>query len=75
MRIQIYYYLMTLFYGKGKTFYSCGDDKLIKQWTLEPNSLNLEDLTPINTIVSPNSLTGIDHHWVDSQFATSGDVV
>jgi len=59
----------------GKTFYSCGDDKLIKQWALEPNSLNLEDLTPINTIVSPNSLTGIDHHWVDSQFATSGDVV
>eukprot|EP01036_Dinobryon_divergens_P023440 gene23440-31786_t len=59
----------------GKTFFSCGDDKMIKQWALEPESVSVEDLTPLNTIVASHALTSIDHHWVDAQFATSGDSV
>lgn len=59
----------------GKTFFSCGDDKMIKQWALEPENISPEDLTPLNTIVASHALTSIDHHWVDGQFATSGDSV
>lgn len=59
----------------GKTFFSCGDDKLIKQWALEPESVSLDDLSPLNTITASHSLTSIDHHWTDGQFATSGDAV
>ena len=35
----------------------------------------MTDVQPIRTIVVPHSLTAIDHHWIDSQFATSGAVV
>ena len=48
---------------------------MIKQWALEPESVSVEDLTPLNTIVASHALTSIDHHWVDAQFATSGDSV
>ncbi len=61
--------------AQGSTFFSCGDDKLIKQWALQPNSAASETVEPLNTIISQTTLTGIDHHWVDSQFATSGDAV
>lgn len=59
----------------GSTFFSCGDDRLIKQWQLQPDSLASSDIEPINTITSPHSLMSIDHHWVDSQFATAGEAV
>lgn len=66
--------------AQGKTFFSCGDDKLIKQWALQPettatSSSALNDIQPIRTIVVPQTLTSIDHHWVDNQFATSGEAV
>jgi WD repeat and SOF domain-containing protein 1 len=57
----------------GNAFYSCGDDKLIKLWSLQQD--NLEDIRPVSTFIAPHSLTSIDHHWVDQQFATSGDSV
>ena len=60
--------------AQGNTFFSCGDDKLIKQWALQPNNLETE-IEALNTIQAPGTLTGIDHHWVDAQFATSGDSV
>eukprot|EP00607_Mallomonas_marina_P010218 CAMPEP_0182421404 /NCGR_PEP_ID=MMETSP1167-20130531/6782_1 /TAXON_ID=2988 /ORGANISM="Mallomonas Sp, Strain CCMP3275" /LENGTH=329 /DNA_ID=CAMNT_0024598511 /DNA_START=86 /DNA_END=1072 /DNA_ORIENTATION=+ len=59
--------------SKGNTFYSCGEDKMIKQWALEPPK-NME-IEPINSIIAPHALTSIDHHWNDNQFATSGDAV
>ena len=58
----------------GSTFYSCGDDKMIKQWALEPQG-NSGDVKPINSFLSPDSLTSIDHHWSDKQFATSGEAI
>jgi WD repeat and SOF domain-containing protein 1 len=57
----------------GFTFYSCGDDKIIKHWSLQPN--DIENIEPIALWNSPGALTAIDHHWVDSQFATSGDAL
>lgn len=59
----------------GNTFYTCGDDKTVKQWALQPSLLNKNDtnIKPINTYISSDSLTSIDHHWVDKQFATCGE--
>ena len=63
----------------GNTFYTCGDDRIIKQWALQPtttlSSDDDEDIKPLKTFISEHSLTGIDHHWVDRQFATSGDAI
>jgi DDB1- and CUL4-associated factor 13 len=58
----------------GSTFYTCGDDKMIKQWALEPQGKGTE-VKPINSFLSPHSLTSIDHHWADKQFATSGEAI
>lgn len=55
----------------GATFFSCGDDKAIKQWALEP--LDSDSIKPLNSFLAPHTLTAVDHHWVDQQFATSGD--
>lgn len=57
----------------GDTFFTCGDDKLIKRWSLTPQFS--ENYQPLSTFIAPHSLTGIDHHWVDPQFATSGEAV
>ena len=63
----------------GNTFYTCGDDRMIKQWALQPTTtLSLDDNTeikPLKTYMSEHTLTGIDHHWVDRQFASSGDAI
>eukprot|EP01041_Mallomonas_annulata_P007717 gene7717-15791_t len=58
--------------AQGNTFYSCGDDKLIKQWAIEPKGTSIE---PLNSIIAPHALMSIDHHWIDNQFATCGDAV
>ena len=58
----------------GTTFFSCGDDKVIKQWALQPQDVQ-DGISPINSYLSPHSLTSIDHHWVDQQFATSGETI
>jgi WD repeat and SOF domain-containing protein 1 len=80
---------------EGNSFFSCGDDKLIKQWNLLPNSSSsssssssasisegateslspASEIEPLRTIRTKESLKGIDHHWVDKQFATCGDTV
>jgi DDB1- and CUL4-associated factor 13 len=59
----------------GSSFFSCGDDKLIKHWRLHPEVGSTDVVMPINTIQVSQTLTGIDHHWSDHQFATSGEVV
>ena len=59
----------------GNSFYTCGDDKMIKQWALLTDSNNSEDIEPIKTILAPHSMKSIDHHWVDKQFATCGETV
>mmetsp|Transcript_16779 Transcript_16779/g.25214 ORF Transcript_16779/g.25214 Transcript_16779/m.25214 type:complete len:449 (+) Transcript_16779:119-1465(+) len=61
----------------GNTFYTCGDDKLVKQWALAQSSSVIEssEIEPLNVFTAEHSLTGVDHHWVDSQFATSGETV
>ena len=58
---------------EGNTFYTCGNDRMIKQWKLE--SSNHEKINAINTYTAPSALTSIDHHWKDKQFASAGDSV
>lgn len=57
----------------GNAFYTCGDDKMVKLWSL--NAQNASDIAPITSYVANHALTGIDHHWVDKQFCTSGESV
>lgn len=64
----------------GNSFYTCGDDRMIKQWSLLANSsssssssMNDDVIEPIKTIMAPHPLKAIDHHWVDKQYATVGE--
>ncbi|CAM9249947.1 unnamed protein product [Ectocarpus fasciculatus] len=59
--------------ASGNAFYTCGDDKTIKLWNLSAEDTS--DVTPAASYVGAHSLTGIDHHWVDNQFCTSGEAV
>jgi len=61
------------FSNEGNSFYTVGDDKLIKQWAAE--ATDGSDLkTPINTIVTKTMLTGITHHKTKPYLATCGEV-
>ena len=68
----------------GNSFYTCGDDRMIKQWSLlaqqsssssssSYSSSSETNIEPIKTILAPHALKAIDHHWVDQQYATVGE--
>jgi DDB1- and CUL4-associated factor 13 len=59
----------------GNTFYTCGDDKVVKQWALTQSVSKDETIEPLNVYNTDQPLNAIDHHWVDSQFATAGESV
>ncbi|KAK3735678.1 hypothetical protein QZH41_011999, partial [Actinostola sp. cb2023] len=56
---------------KADSFYSVGDDKVVKHWSME-QALNSTNTEPVNTIIAKTMLTGIDHSWKDATFATCG---
>lgn len=58
-------------------FFSVGDDKVIKQWSMEQSfDISLESSqTPLNTIIGKNLYHGIDHNWNSDDFATCGEQV
>lgn len=61
----------------GNTFVTVGDDKVIKQWSMD-QCLDLSLATapdPLNTIIGKNIYHGIDHHQRDTMFATCGEQV
>ncbi|GFS84587.1 DDB1- and CUL4-associated factor 13 [Nephila pilipes] len=57
--------------GNEESILSVGDDKIIKQWSLEEPVLS----EPIHSIVTKFVLTGISHHRKKSIFATCGEKV
>jgi WD repeat and SOF domain-containing protein 1 len=59
--------------ASGDFFYSCGDDKTVKRWSLQPSSC--DSVAALSTYLAPHPLRTIDHHWIDNQFATGGEVV
>ncbi|CAH3188898.1 unnamed protein product, partial [Porites lobata] len=60
----------------GDTFISIGDDKVIKQWSMEQSlSASASSPDPVNTIIGKNLYHGIDHHWRSAVFATCGEQV
>ncbi|CAL8247986.1 unnamed protein product [Lota lota] len=58
----------------GTSFFSIGDDKTIKQWSMEAPGYGVEE-EPINTILGKTVFTGLDHHQKDGTFATCGQYV
>eukprot|EP00842_Homolaphlyctis_polyrhiza_P005230 jgi/Hompol1/5708/HPOL_004642-RA len=49
-------------------FFSVGEDKVVKMW-------DKNEKEPINTYISKNAFTGIDHHRSNKMFATSSSVI
>ena len=73
---------------KDKFLFTCGDDKLVKQWAVKDFEqrtdenedgkdilFDEEQIEPLKTFHSASLLTSIDHHWKQSLFATSGETV
>ncbi|XP_053571241.1 DDB1- and CUL4-associated factor 13 [Bombina bombina] len=58
----------------GTSFFTVGDDKTVKQWTMESPAYGVKE-EPIHTILSKSVITGIDHHWKNAVFATCGQQV
>ena len=56
--------------AEGNTFFTCGDDKLIKRWPVEVSTDMQTQPDALSTYLAPHVLTSIDHHWTDSIFAT-----
>lgn len=54
----------------GRSFFSVGNDKTIKHWSLDETGTSEAD--PINTILGKTIFTSIDHHWSQNIFATCG---
>uniref|UniRef100_A0A7S3XVY0 Sof1-like protein domain-containing protein n=1 Tax=Heterosigma akashiwo TaxID=2829 RepID=A0A7S3XVY0_HETAK len=56
----------------GRTFYSCGDDAVVKQWSVEVAHNLQEQPEPLRTYVGKSVFHSIDHHWRDPKFVTTG---
>lgn len=54
----------------GRYFFSVGNDKTIKQWSLSDCGQIEEE--PQSTILGKTIFTSIDHHWSQNMFATCG---
>ncbi|ELU03992.1 hypothetical protein CAPTEDRAFT_174096 [Capitella teleta] len=62
------------FNPSGEYFFTCGSDKVIKQWSMDGPGAGEEE-EPMNTILSKNVFHSIDHHWQNNTFATCSDTV
>ncbi|XP_073703717.1 DDB1- and CUL4-associated factor 13 [Garra rufa] len=58
----------------GTSFFTVGDDKTIKQWSMEAPGYGVRE-EPINMILGKGVFTGIDHNWKEATFATCGQTV
>ncbi|GAB9465913.1 Glycoside hydrolase [Globisporangium polare] len=59
----------------GKTFFSCSEDKTVKQWSLHIKDDEDEVPTALSTFASKEPFLGIDHHWTKNLFATCSSKV
>ncbi|KAG2788447.1 DDB1- and CUL4-associated factor 13 [Phytophthora cactorum] len=59
----------------GNTFYSCSEDKTVKQWALRVKEEDEDVPTALATFTSKEPFLGIDHHWSQNMFATCGSKV
>nr|XP_027231987.1 DDB1- and CUL4-associated factor 13-like [Penaeus vannamei] len=57
----------------GGSFFTVGNDKTIKRWSLE-KTLENSDL-PVDTWMSETVITGISHHRYNNEFITCGERV
>eukprot|EP00128_Syssomonas_multiformis_P011557 Colp12_sorted_trinity150504_noHs@6414 len=66
----------------GDYFITVGEDKTVKQWKLfvdheieDDGEVNVEKDEPITTYLGKAVYTGVDHHWKNHIYATSGAMV
>eukprot|EP01107_Rhizomastix_libera_P013869 TRINITY_DN4068_c0_g2_i3.p1 TRINITY_DN4068_c0_g2~~TRINITY_DN4068_c0_g2_i3.p1 ORF type:complete len:234 (+),score=39.64 TRINITY_DN4068_c0_g2_i3:240-941(+) len=63
------------FSNDGGFFFSAGDDKVVKQWSLDYDHLSEDEESsnvPFSTFFGQNAFCGIDHHKTKQMFATVG---
>lgn len=63
------------FHHDSQSFYSVGDDRIIKQWSLSDSDWGEFASDAMNTVIAKTMLTGITHHQNESTFATCGERV
>uniref|UniRef100_K3WUS7 Sof1-like protein domain-containing protein n=1 Tax=Globisporangium ultimum (strain ATCC 200006 / CBS 805.95 / DAOM BR144) TaxID=431595 RepID=K3WUS7_GLOUD len=59
----------------GQTFFSCSEDKTVKQWALQIKDEDDDVPTALSTFQSKEPFLGIDHHWSNNMFATCSSKV
>ena len=64
-----------VFDQEGQHFYSSGEDGLVHRWSI--HAVEMDDnkplYGPLDTWRTSGSFQSLDHHWMDSQFATASD--
>ena len=59
----------------GTSFFTVGEDKIIKQWQYPWEDVGESGLEPVSTILGKTVFQGIDHQWNSEVFATCGEKV
>jgi len=64
-----------VFDALGEKFYSCSDDGYVRCWSMHPQESSDGSTThdPIASWRTSGTFKSLDHHWIDSQFATASD--
>eukprot|EP00811_Abedinium_folium_P034668 NODE_7530_length_1570_cov_7.487872.p1 GENE.NODE_7530_length_1570_cov_7.487872~~NODE_7530_length_1570_cov_7.487872.p1 ORF type:complete len:445 (+),score=123.89 NODE_7530_length_1570_cov_7.487872:173-1507(+) len=59
---------------RGDRVFSCGDDRTVKVWDLQPEARTLSE-QPSLVFQTVSILNSVDHHRTRNQFVTAGDTV
>ena len=63
------------FDNTGKNCYTCGDDKIIREWNFMEKSVGNVSVSEKRSIICDDTLSSIDHNRKKPVFATGGPVV
>ncbi|CAN0307198.1 unnamed protein product [Discosporangium mesarthrocarpum] len=59
----------------GRSFFSAGDDGMVKVWNLAVAEDMEEEVEPMGSWMGKGGFKSLDHHWAEAKFATAGDSV
>eukprot|EP01156_Anaeramoeba_ignava_P004050 Anaeramoba_ignava/a226530_12.p1 GENE.a226530_12~~a226530_12.p1 ORF type:complete len:396 (-),score=108.72 a226530_12:105-1292(-) len=62
---------LTISRPNGTSFLTCADDRTIKHWPLNLESIN-QEIVPFSTFITQSTLRGIDHSWGSNNFVSTG---
>eukprot|EP01029_Cantina_marsupialis_P028174 TRINITY_DN775818_c0_g1_i1.p1 TRINITY_DN775818_c0_g1~~TRINITY_DN775818_c0_g1_i1.p1 ORF type:complete len:456 (+),score=120.99 TRINITY_DN775818_c0_g1_i1:69-1436(+) len=59
----------------GHSFLSCGDDRFVKMWNINPDSADMSNMVPMSEWIGKSAFHGVDCNRADHTFLTSGDQI